>query len=125
MVNGKQHDGPHIPPTWPSVGRRVPRLFHRTLFFIFLFLFFFFFQAEDGIRDFHVTGVQTCALPISWLPRRVSIILGVVVLSTRAPHNLKLYVFLAVSPVICKITPSGLTELCRNKIGRASCRERV
>src|SRR5207302_6862522 len=28
---------------------------------------FFFFQAEDGIRDFHVTGVQTCALPISKL----------------------------------------------------------
>src|SRR5690606_39795244 len=27
--------------------------------------YFFFFQAEDGIRDFHVTGVQTCALPIS------------------------------------------------------------
>src|SRR5690606_40194376 len=27
-------------------------------------LVFFFFQAEDGIRDFHVTGVQTCALPI-------------------------------------------------------------
>src|SRR5690606_5263917 len=27
----------------------------------------FFFQAEDGIRDFHVTGVQTCALPISRL----------------------------------------------------------
>src|SRR5690606_30688510 len=26
--------------------------------------FFYFFQAEDGIRDFHVTGVQTCALPI-------------------------------------------------------------
>src|SRR5690606_40057962 len=30
-------------------------------------LFCFFFQAEDGIRDFHVTGVQTCALPISYL----------------------------------------------------------
>src|SRR5690606_40958057 len=30
----------------------------------FLSLSFFFFQAEDGIRDFHVTGVQTCALPI-------------------------------------------------------------
>src|SRR2546429_6258438 len=27
--------------------------------------FFFFFQAEDGIRDVAVTGVQTCALPIS------------------------------------------------------------
>src|SRR5690606_40516920 len=37
----------------------------------------FFFQAEDGIRDFHVTGVQTCALPIfrdrkraGWVHRR-------------------------------------------------------
>src|SRR5690606_40299203 len=29
---------------------------------------FFFFQAEDGIRDFHVTGVQTCALPIYFSP---------------------------------------------------------
>src|SRR2546426_2924417 len=28
-------------------------------------VFFFFFQAEDGIRDYKVTGVQTCALPIS------------------------------------------------------------
>src|SRR2546422_11744419 len=27
---------------------------------------FFFFQAEDGIRDVAVTGVQTCALPIAW-----------------------------------------------------------
>src|SRR2546430_15041604 len=30
----------------------------------YLFVFFFFFQAEDGIRDLTVTGVQTCALPI-------------------------------------------------------------
>src|SRR2546426_11919384 len=30
---------------------------------------FFFFQAEDGIRDYKVTGVQTCALPISVPPR--------------------------------------------------------
>ena len=29
-----------------------------------VFVFFFFFQAEDGIRDIGVTGVQTCALPI-------------------------------------------------------------
>src|SRR6266478_5269728 len=40
-------------------------------FFFFFFIlgnvyfFFFFFQAEDGIRDLTVTGVQTCALPIS------------------------------------------------------------
>src|SRR5687768_18271332 len=37
-------------------------------FVLFVFFFFFFFQAEDGIRDVAVTGVQTCALPIS-LPR--------------------------------------------------------
>src|SRR2546425_7336858 len=34
-----------------------------------MFLVFFFFQAEDGIRDKLVTGVQTCALPISASPR--------------------------------------------------------
>src|SRR5690349_21949509 len=34
------------------------------LYFIVFFFFFFFFQAEDGIRDLYVTGVQTCALPI-------------------------------------------------------------
>src|SRR2546422_1423807 len=32
---------------------------------MYVFFFFFFFQAEDGIRDVAVTGVQTCALPIS------------------------------------------------------------
>src|SRR5439155_2825138 len=52
----------------------------------------FFFQAEDGIRDGHVTGVQTCALPISptspaailwmfqaWLPARWALLGGVLV----------------------------------------------
>ena len=38
--------------------------FFLLLFLFLLFLFFFFFQAEDGIRDYKVTGVQTCALPI-------------------------------------------------------------
>src|SRR5215204_6954073 len=42
------------------------------IFFFFsidgFFIFFFFFQAEDGIRDHCVTGVQTCALPISSRP---------------------------------------------------------
>src|SRR2546430_145777 len=47
----------------------VPRFFvpeRRTMFTLALVRFFFFFQAEDGIRDLTVTGVQTCALPISW-----------------------------------------------------------
>src|SRR5262249_60116494 len=39
-----------------------------SMTFLLYSLFFFFFQAEDGIRDWSVTGVQTCALPIS--PRR-------------------------------------------------------
>src|SRR5258708_62414 len=33
---------------------------------MYFYVFFFFFQAEDGIRDDLVTGVQTCALPISF-----------------------------------------------------------
>src|SRR5207248_4872644 len=38
-------------------------------YFISFFFFFFFFQAEDGIRDRTVTGVQTCALPICVVAR--------------------------------------------------------
>src|SRR5256885_15640498 len=37
-----------------------------------IFLVFFFFQAEDGIRDYKVTGVQTCALPIFVVARALS-----------------------------------------------------
>src|SRR5437016_7516835 len=43
------------------------------VFFVLMLLFFFFvffFQPEDGIRDWSVTGVQTCALPISAPLRR-------------------------------------------------------
>src|SRR5688572_31060734 len=41
-------------------------MFFFCYLYFYLFFFFFFFQAEDGIRDLTVTGVQTCALPI-WL----------------------------------------------------------
>src|SRR6266496_5037216 len=50
--------------------------------------FFFFFQAEDGIRDLYVTGVQTCALPISaagGLPQRARA--AVRVLHARNDHG--------------------------------------
>src|SRR5207253_5369933 len=50
---GKHADGDEAQRTWPVRGRLRRR---NGLFF---------FQAEDGIRDGHVTGVQTCALPIS------------------------------------------------------------
>src|SRR5437762_7783193 len=44
------------------------------LFFVYIYILFifFFFQAEDGIRDTSVTGVQTCALPISSPPRTMA-----------------------------------------------------
>src|SRR5437764_13353745 len=69
----------------------------------FLF-FFFFFQAEDGIRDTSVTGVQTCALPSS--ARR----------SRRRPPRRRL-----------RRRSGRLTarSLRGPEIGRASCRERV
>src|SRR5256886_56505 len=45
-----------------------------------LSFFFFFFQAEDGIRDLTVTGVQTCALPILELTARLESVLEVIYL---------------------------------------------
>src|SRR2546422_5102809 len=89
-------------------------------------LVFFFFQAEDGIRDVAVTGVQTCALPISRF----------LVFSTGYQANLGIVsglvgrgdvVFLDkldhASIVDGAKMSYGQTE--RFKIGRASCRERV
>src|SRR5688572_32014437 len=53
-----------------------------SLFFM-LFVFFFFFQAEDGIRDLTVTGVQTCALPI--LVVKHPAVIEKAVVTTRSP----------------------------------------
>src|SRR5436309_3988202 len=52
------------------------------LFVSLSFCFFFFFQAEDGIRDFHVTGVQTCALPILRIAPRAQLALLVPIVET-------------------------------------------
>src|SRR4051794_41846009 len=67
--------------------------------------FFFFFQAEDGIRDGRVTGVQTCALPISVKARRAESIVP--------------------SPPSATATSTPSLAGSSTKIGRASCRERV
>src|SRR5437764_3900915 len=56
----------------------------------------FFFQAEDGIRDTSVTGVQTCALPISVLPEAVAVM---VVIPDVPPRNTVLFVALVSPPV--------------------------
>src|SRR3989449_6112662 len=56
------------------------RLFYCVYIFrlrlVCFFFVFFFFQAEDGIRDVAVTGVQTCALPISRLARITELVPG-------------------------------------------------
>src|SRR2546429_981991 len=51
-----------------TYGVALPQPFHVSIYrsiCVLTLCFLFFFQAEDGIRDVAVTGVQTCALPIS------------------------------------------------------------
>src|SRR5437868_10000058 len=92
-----------------------------------IFYFFFFFQAEDGIRDRNVTGVQTCALPIY---------------GCGAPGD-RLAMHRAATVVVARLRekqqqPPGSTSRSNAperatqragtsppEIGRASCRERV
>src|SRR5690606_40733901 len=85
---------------------------------------FFFFQAEDGIRDFHVTGVQTCALPIFSIGTRDALIDDSLFMHARwitAGNKAELAIY-----------PGGAHgfiafpgALAAAEIGRASCRERV
>src|SRR5207302_5504055 len=80
-------------------------------------LFFFFFQAEDGIRDFHVTGVQTCALPICSASFPENTCSTASVFSSAKTRHL-------IIPICSNCTRTRL-PWCAAKIGRASCRERV
>src|SRR2546421_8671926 len=87
---------------------------------------FFFFQAEDGIRDLIVTGVQTCALPISIGAHADNVLAG--------PSDFFLDVSTAAGIVTLngfvaqrdgqKLVISNTGANALNKIGRASCRER-
>ena len=71
-----------------------------------LYVLFFFFQAEDGIRDYKVTGVQTCALPIScflycpFLVAAAPRFLYCPFLVAAAPHFLYCSVFVAAAPLV-------------------------
>src|SRR5690606_40000025 len=92
---------------------------------------FFFFQAEDGIRDFHVTGVQTCALPISFR----GLACGTAVLSGGRARRSDLarqglgvgeYRARGQSALAAGRAASATAAFRgRAEIGRASCRERV
>src|SRR5438105_12795307 len=91
-------------------------------------LSFFFFQAEDGIRDPLVTGVQTCALPIS--PTRRHTWTGVRFDETYHPVQVWRRVGGGDDPPVASgfnyggVAPAA-TYAVRVEIGRASCRERV
>src|SRR5436309_7984971 len=95
-------------------------------FYTIFVYFFFFFQAEDGIRDFHVTGVQTCALPISrpipsfnpLSPSRQQALVRGWLTATVLGHVGSLRARSWSAKPLSIWTPGG-------KIGRASCRERV
>src|SRR5256884_6380925 len=88
---------------------------------------FFFFQAEDGIRDVAVTGVQTCALPISfavdrWLCRAVPPCPGSFCATLRFLLVQLLCLALNENPFF-GAAAQGFPVFAQ--IGRASCRERV
>src|SRR5688572_31629903 len=92
-------------------------------FFSLFFFFFFFFQAEDGIRDLTVTGVQTCALPILQME---------VMLDGHGFFSLP--AALRIAEAVRPIHPLWLEDVIRpdcvetianfREIGRASCREK-
>src|SRR5437660_3335128 len=110
-----------------------------SLFLVFVLVFFFFFQAEDGIRDGHVTGVQTCALPIcspvSCTRRRASspdppsgriaitaTFRSAASGSSRRSHSRSHGLYGTCSTSKRRVRSASASS---PKIGRASCRERV
>src|SRR5260221_2576523 len=90
-------------------------------------LYVFFFQAEDGIRDHCVTGVQTCALPIFLLSRYQGLSYAEIAqISGCSEGAVKTRVFRAMEVLKKALTGDGRGgNQCLNEIGRASCRERV
>src|SRR5690606_40038317 len=88
--------------------------------YTFYLFYFFFFQAEDGIRDFHVTGVQTCALPI---------LLVLKTLEAGPLHGYGIALVLErLSNDVLRVEEGSLYpalyRMERREIGRAACRER-
>src|SRR5207244_9430617 len=85
----------------------------------------FFFQAEDGIRDDLVTGVQTCALPISEWPA-TAILVGSTLPVAMRREMTKAMSAGSLSRSLWSGPPGalGLSTGNAGEIGRASCRER-
>src|SRR5437762_4372166 len=93
-----------------------------------MYVFFFFFQAEDGIRDTSVTGVQTCALPISMFSKSKGIEVNKELAKLKAAASTSPPTSSASAhpPIVDRQATSPASKRSQSpKIGRASCRERV
>src|SRR5690606_40210249 len=93
----------------------------------------FCFQAEDGIRDFHVTGVQTCALPICGVGKS-TVTVNLAAALRRLGHavgvlDADIYGFSVPRMLGLEGKPTAIEgkimPMPAYEIGRASCRERV
>src|SRR2546430_13284847 len=87
----------------------------------------FFFQAEDGIRDLTVTGVQTCALPISyglWNNDTLKLLRKYRMLMIMWTVDTEDYRLPGIQSIV-HTAVSGARPGAIIQIGRASCRERV
>src|SRR5687768_17886645 len=94
------------------------------LLILLFFFYFFFFQAEDGIRDVAVTGVQTCALPIFLEGfEKIFDALDQILKIIRASEGKAD----AAQKIMAKfkLDEEQTDAILELKIGRASCRERV
>src|SRR5207302_4639204 len=96
----------------------------------FFFFFFFFFQAEDGIRDFHVTGVQTCALPISSFVflrvlcgKRVLVVAGKIVALVQQMFHVYSFAHRACKPILAAIIDDAPDRSEERRVGK-ECRDR-
>src|SRR5690606_40187768 len=93
-------------------------------FQLYFLSFFFFFQAEDGIRDFHVTGVQTCALPILSRARSTSSACENAVSITTGARFSSPIRSAAVTPSVCGIFTSITTMRSEERRVGKECRSR-
>src|SRR2546430_4532276 len=89
--------------------------------------FFFFFQAEDGIRDLTVTGVQTCALPISPPDAATQTRIGTSEWRRTFPVTRAANQAFRSAPRRRQVVAHSIVSPAplQAQIGRASCRERV
>src|SRR5690606_39956961 len=83
------------------------------------------FQAEDGIRCFHVTGVQTCALPILFCQRLAELQQVCAGLHADRERDRGLTVVPEQRPGRIEVAPRDGCDIGQREIGRASCRERA